>query len=565
MTGQDINLTLLLASDTELPEAEVVWGTGGWIPAREREALDWLTLARLLGWGIGIIRPCASDTGIELSSAGSRVVVAGDPDRLGENVIAQLTLKLSTEPCLVLARAGAPGSAFARLSGAARQTDDVGGRSLRWSGPGPEQEWSCRNPHKGSGLDSSEENAIWATIDGVPTITARRVGCGVVATLGFHPSEARDANGAVTALLRRLLVWGVDQTTAWLDWEGTLILRMDDPGSAESVHHQIYSHSRMSEADWMAIGTDLQRRDARLSIGYVSGWVDDGDVARGSLKVAGRSSRRVPGKIHPSPLVQYERAANPDGNVIHDYISEFRGIQAIRKAGSGDVELHGYTHMHPDTASWASAPDRYESVQWYRELGATAASFIAGRPAGEHPLVRGMAAFRRFFKTQPTTLICPGEQWTNRSLECALQLGVQLVGSYYLAIRDGNRFCWAQHICSPYLDKPDPAWFDAGLPVVGYFHDFDVCRNGVEWFGAWLDMWQRAGAKRIIDYRELAAALSRRLRVEESAGGPCVKVRSEGGPALVRPLPVCIRAGHRNKPPEILVHDDDQTSMERSI
>ena len=140
MTGQDINLTLLLASDTELPEAEVVWGTGGWIPAREREALDWLTLARLLGWGIGIIRPCASDAGVDLSSAGSRVVVAGGPDRLGENVIAQLTLKLSMEPCLVLARAGAPGSAFARLSGAARQTDDVGGRSLRWSGPGPEQE-----------------------------------------------------------------------------------------------------------------------------------------------------------------------------------------------------------------------------------------------------------------------------------------------------------------------------------------------------------------------------------------------------------------------------------------
>ena len=63
MTGQDINLTLLLASDTELPEAEVVWGTGGWIPAREREALDWLTLARLLGWGNGIIRPGASDAG----------------------------------------------------------------------------------------------------------------------------------------------------------------------------------------------------------------------------------------------------------------------------------------------------------------------------------------------------------------------------------------------------------------------------------------------------------------------------------------------------------------------
>ncbi len=240
------------------------------------------------------------------------------------------------------------------------------------------------------------------------------------------------------------------------------------------------------------------------------------------------------------------------------------GVRArLEAAGvpSAAVELP-MTSLEDDVAATVAELDRFgkPAVLVGHSYGGAVVT-----AAGEHPLVRGMAAFRRFFKTQPTTLICPGEQWTNRSLECALQLGVQLVGSYYLAIRDGNRFCWAQHICSPYLDKPDPSWFDAGQPVVGYFHDFDVCRNGVEWLSTWLDMWQRAGAKRIIDYRELAAALSRRLRVEESAGGPCVKVRNEGGPVLVRPLPVCIRAGHTNKPPELLVHDDDQTSMERSI
>ena len=408
MTGQGSNLTLLLVSDAELPDTEVVWGTGGWLPAGEREALDWLTLARLLGWDVDIIRPSTSDSSHDLSKAGMRVVIAGDPDCLGEDVIAQLAFQLSRQPCLVVARAGAPGGAFARLSGAARQTGHVGGNSLRWVGPGPEQEWSCRNTHKGSALDSSKENWIWATIDGAPTVTARHVGRGVIATLGFHPSEARDNNGAVTALLRCLLVWGVEQATAWLDWEGTLVLRMDDPGSAESVHHQIYSHSRLSEANWSAIGTDLQRRDARLSIGYVSGWVDDGDVARGRLKVAGRTAQRIPGKIHPSPLVQYEGVMNSEGGIVHDYVSEFRGVQAIRKAGLGDVELHGYTHMHPDTASWARADDRYESVQWYRELGATAAPIIANRPASQHPLALGMAAFRRFFKTQPTTLNLPG-------------------------------------------------------------------------------------------------------------------------------------------------------------
>ena len=43
---------LLVASDTELPPAERVWGTGGWLPPAAREALDWVTLARLCGWAV---------------------------------------------------------------------------------------------------------------------------------------------------------------------------------------------------------------------------------------------------------------------------------------------------------------------------------------------------------------------------------------------------------------------------------------------------------------------------------------------------------------------------------
>ena len=74
-------------------------------------------------------------------------------------------------------------------------------------------------------------------------------------------------------------------------------------------------------------------------------------------------------------------------------------------------------------------------------------------------------------------------------------------------------------------------------------------------------MWQRAGAQRIIDYRELAAALSCRFDIEERAAGVHLKVRKEGGTALVRPLPVRIRAGQMSKPLEILAHHDDETIL----
>jgi hypothetical protein len=347
-------------------------------------------------------------------------------------------------------------------------------------------------------------------------------------------------------------VSGSLKAVAWIDLDGVMVLRMDDPGGAENVHHRVYSHTKLGAADWSAIGNALEQRQARLSIGYVSGWVDDASTARGNLTIAGRVPHRMPGTVYPSPLVRYE---DVNGRV-HDYSGEFNGIEGLRRAGLADVELHGYTHMHPDTSAWAKAADRYESAQWYRELGEAARQAIASRPAWQHPLALGMAAFRHFFKMHPTTLICPGEQWTNDSLKCALQLGLQLVGSYYLALRDGGRFCWSQHVCAPYLDQADSEWFEAGLPVVGYFHDFDVCRRGVEWFSDNLERWRSAGAKRFIDYRELAAGLSCRLSLEERDNRLHLTVTNGGGPALVRDLKIAFRVPHGPVPSRISAHFD---------
>ena len=438
---------------------------------------------------------------------------------------------------------------MARLTGAVKTPDPISGKSLHWVST-PQKHWSARKNLESHRLQPSKDSAVWATLEGEPIIAARSAGLGAIAAVGFHPSQLRDMDGSATALLRHLLVFGSSQPTAWLDFENTLVLRMDDPGGAQNVHSRQWSYPKLGGRDWASIGNDLQRRGARLSVCYVAGWVDDGDSKRGDLWVDGKGLEpRVPGAVYPSPLVKYRDLAGHAPGTLHDYEAEYRGIKALSAAGLGQVELHGYTHMHPDSVSWAKSADRYESVpqtHWYRELGAAAYPALALRAPDQHPLAGALRVFRKYFATQPTTLVCPGDEWTNEVLERALDLGLELADSYYLAIRNGRRFCWATHVCAPYLDRPDAAWFDSGLPVVGYFHDYEPSKEGVGWMTKWLDQWQAAGAQELVDFRQLAAALNLRLHIDDFDSGLAVHMERADGPELVRPLAVNIfTAGNR--------------------
>jgi hypothetical protein len=141
-------------------------------------------------------------------------------------------------------------------------------------------------------------------------------------------------------------------------------------------------------------------------------------------------------------------------------------------------------------------------------------------------------------------------------LEHALKLKLQLVSSYYLALRHKERFCWSQHVCAPYLNQPDSAWFDSGLPVVGYFHDYDLAIKGVGWMSKWLNRWQSAGVKRFLDFRELAAAVRRKYSLEEHSSIFRMKIRGKSAPRLVRPLKVMIKVSDGKMPSHVSVSID---------
>jgi hypothetical protein len=106
---------------------------------------------------------------------------------------------------------------------------------------------------------------------------------------------------------------------------------------------------------------------------------------------------------------------------------------------------------------------------------------------------------------------------------------------------------------------------------VGYFHDYDVGLEGVHWVSTWLDRWQDSGAQKFLDFRELAAAVSRTYSLEEHGREVRLMVRGERAPRLVRPLEVMIKVSKGKMPSQLsLSHDNKDVllkvySFDRSV
>ena len=79
-----------------------------------------------------------------------------------------------------------------------------------------------------------------------------------------------------------------------------------------------------------------------------------------------------------------------------------------------------------------------------------------------------------------------------------------MVSSYYLAIREADRFHWATHVKGPYLDAVDASLTEGCFPVVGYFHDREPAVFGRGWLPSYLDAWADAGVTRFTDLAELS-------------------------------------------------------------
>ena len=533
---QRADTVLILTSLAEEMNDALVLGTGGWLPPEEREALDWMTLVTMLGWKVKLLNPALFHSAEFDNHLIKWVILTGDPDTIKSKTWEELLHVIRTNQLLFITRAGKKNGWLSHHFKITQSDQNLVGEHVQYIHPSFSKEWKLKNQlalpelkatGKFNNLLSLSEASIAGSVD---ESTSK------ILFLSFHSSIARDHQHVFTAILKHLLIFESVHPVAWFEWENTMILRMDDPGSSQSVHDNSFHTTKLGEEEWDLIGKALTEKDARMSLAYVPAWTDDGDNSRGRLEIGGHPVSRTAGYIYPSPLVTYRKNLADGVTRVFDYEEEFRGIEKLRASRLAEVELHGYTHIHPDKQSWLNAGDRFENKMWFREFGKSAVSYISSQSDENHPLFQGIKAFQKSFHSPPSTLIFPGEEFTGNVLEKVAKSGINLVSSYYLGMRIGRQICWNQYVCSPYLDLANPSWFEQELPVVGYFHDFDILNQGIQWFTQQLEKWQQAGAKYFIDFRELSSILDYSISISEDASQYQLTLHSESHPPFIKPL-----------------------------
>ncbi|MDW3646770.1 MAG: hypothetical protein R8P61_06900 [Bacteroidia bacterium] len=433
----------ILSEEQLVNPSHSLWGHGGWIDAKERESLDYFMFFHFMGWEVEIQSPTRFLNKSKQAQSPRLLVLCG---KWGQYPKEQQKLFLSwlqhVERCLLV--------------------------------------WN------------EEAEQVAASI----------YKSGTLLEFPFSPMHKQAENPAYADQVRKLICQHLKGPQIHLDWQGSTVLRMDDPGSSEPFHHNQYLAKKLQEKEWMQLGEILDQKTARMSIAYVSAWVDDS---------AG---------INHSPL------QSP---------SEFRGLKHLKDQELLSIAAHGYTHLYPDLKAWHAATDKHENVNWYREYSKDACRILEKSPAHERPEYKASALINEYFDSPPLTFVFPGEVFTELAQMWVLAAGYQLIASYYLGIRIDNRICWCQQIQSPYLDEAHADFFKGSWPVVAYFHDFDLINEGIPWLESSLQSWELAGSREFIDFQELLARLQ--LKIEAETKKEILEIKLQSGKDLLPQLP----------------------------
>jgi hypothetical protein len=556
---QRADTVLILTSFAEEMNGALVLGTGGWLPPEEREALDWMTLVALLGWNVELVNPASIHHTSFDKHRIKWTILTGDPDAINRNIWEDLLHFIRTNQLLFITRAPKKNGWLYEHFKIAQSEKNIVGDHLQYIHPSFSKEWKVKNQLVLPELKASRKFNKLLSLSGACIAGSIDESTSTILLLSFHSSIARDLEPVFTAILKHLLIFESNHPVAWFEWENTMVLRMDDPGSSQPVHDNSVQTTKLREKEWDLIGEALLQKDARMSLAYVPAWTDDGDYSRGLLEIDGHPVSRTAGSIYRSPSVKYHKNLLNGVTRLVDYEDEFRGIEKLRTSRLAEVELHGYTHIHPDKESWLNSGDRFENKKWFREFGMSAADYISSLAEEKHPLFKGIEAFQKSFHSLPSTVIFPGEEFTVNVLEKVVKAGVNLVSSYYLGMRIGRQLCWNQYVCSPYLDLADPHWFEQELPVVGYFHDFDILNNGIQWFSQQLEEWEQAGAKYFIDFRELSSILNYTISINEASSQYQLNLHSESHLPFIKPVRAGFHIPAKNFTSKILLDNSRET------
>jgi hypothetical protein len=306
--------------------------------------------------------------------------------------------------------------------------------------------------------------------------------------------------------VERWLTRGLEQLgQPWcrLNTQGIGALRLDDPGSALNAYLESWSFPTLSPEHWRKVEATLTQFNARMTIGYVPAWMDDGEETRGSLEVDGQKvSERRCGQVYPSANVVYRPQTSSE---VYDYKAQ---ADFFKTSKACDLELHGFTHITPEVERWSQAPNRYGETDWYREfLGTEQRPFVQRSDVVQKELMqKGRQWFFGSFGFWPTTLIPPGHAISWDTAEIAFRENFAALCDRHMVL-SGNgqvrrsRLWFAQELAA---EKVRNQRQELQLPKVFILHDKDFAHEPETWLAEQLARWKQAGIEQFVSVRELA-------------------------------------------------------------
>jgi hypothetical protein len=275
---------------------------------------------------------------------------------------------------------------------------------------------------------------------------------------------------------------------------------MDDPGAAQNAYLESWRYAEISKTEWEEIAKILKEANAKMSVAYVTGWLDDGNNKLGKLFIDGKEiNNRVPGKVYSSMLVKYYH------NELKKWYECKKQFEYLKSSDQIELELHGHTHISPDIKGWLTANDRYSNANWYREFLNTQTFPFSQQPFDiQQKIIKSsLEQFENFNVNKPWVIVPPGHKISYNTAKAGFELDIPFLSDYSLTI-SRNRKQYRCNLIKTHdgaLKKYDTA-LKENKPITMMIHDKDIAIGGVKWFKELIDQ-LRIHKKKVITLKEL--------------------------------------------------------------
>ena len=370
-------------------------------------------------------------------------------------------------------------------------------------------------------LDQAAE-VLATTMSGRPLVWSFAFGKATNYYVGLRGDLYLDKFNEMHQLIRALVESNSGHGMVSADLEGTMALRLDDPGAC--VADYLDTGGTLEEDGWGQIGNLLRDRGIPLSIMYTPGWVDNGDKKSGTLFIDNKEiHERSAGNIYDSHRVTY--IPYDSDNEGCDHSSEFRGLKKLVEEGLVDIHSHGRTHLTPDYDNWANAEGKINDAKWFHEFY----HVKYGKKVPEHEQSQAMLISREkihaLFGQYPCVLTPSGHRHDAGCDLLARDAGYRLFSSDYTGILKDKIVIRNWKIPALFLYLKDPTRFVSKTiyPMVGVIHDYDI-KQGLAGFENILDRWTSYGIGRFITMSTMTVSLCSSLEVSYDEKNSLIKL-----------------------------------------